>query len=703
MKNRRYTTVTQPLHKNVIITEMGRNSKKRKAALDRIGNQKRKPNGKFGDKLILSEDEEEIEIIEEFMWRENGEVDDDEEISDEDDCFQVIDLRNIDICVNEALKWNPDITFTRFGESRRSLQRRKNERVDLKLAAQRTKDIRKFMISTDVGDDGSDTEEEDEKIADYSIESINRAIQLLKKMVPVSKNARKTRINSEYVPDFYYLQRLAVLRYFQCLLDGIDKIKASVEISSVIYKSNGRQSYKSRCIREWAQHYLIYGSFESYKQGKHRKTYSVVTEESVKNKLREYLKTCPVEKRTPANFTIELNSRLLATIENAPPRVCEGTARRWMIYLGFSATEQSKGFYVDGHERPDVVAHRKEFLIEMEQIERKTKKFDGIKMDIVENPTLQEYEKEMVFITHDETTVYSNDAKKVIWLQDGEKNLRPKSSGRSLMISGFICECHGFLSLDGKNSFQIIEPGKNHDGYWTNDNLVNQLQVVIPLFEATHPNCDLVFAFDNSQNHHAYAPDALVASRMVLKDGGKNAPLLRNGYYHKNGELVLQPMQLPDGSPKGIRTLLTERGIRADSLEASRRILSEQDDFKSQKAWLQEILQERNHKIIFFPKFHCELNYIERIWAFVKNYLRRHCTFSFSDLQAKVPEFLSHLSLDLVRKVSRHCYRIMEGYRRGLVGPVLEYAVRKYKGHRRIPCHISNTTFEEEYKNSIKK
>jgi hypothetical protein len=181
MKNRPYTTVTQPLHKNVIITEMGRNSKKRKAALDRIGNQKRKPNGKFGDKLILSEDEEEIEIIEEFMWRENGEVDDDEEISDEDDCFQVIDLRNIDICVNEALKWNPDITFTRFGESRRSLQRRKKERVDLKLAAQRTKDIRKFMISTDVGDDGSDTEEEDEKIADYSIESINRAVSSFQK------------------------------------------------------------------------------------------------------------------------------------------------------------------------------------------------------------------------------------------------------------------------------------------------------------------------------------------------------------------------------------------------------------------------------------------------------------------------------------------------------------------------------------------
>jgi hypothetical protein len=40
----------------------------------------------------------------------------------------------------------------------------------------------------------------------------------------------------------------------------------------------------------------------------------------------------------------------------------------------------------------------------------------------------------------------------------------------------------------------------------------------IPLFERLHPNCIGVFCFDNSSNHQAYSPDALVATRMTLNE-----------------------------------------------------------------------------------------------------------------------------------------------------------------------------------------
>jgi hypothetical protein len=56
---------------------------------------------------------------------------------------------------------------------------------------------------------------------------------------------------------------------------------------------------------------------------------------------------------------------------NAPTKVCERTALRWMKFLGFFPTEHTKGYSVDGHEREDVIAHRIEFLKFMEDLERR--------------------------------------------------------------------------------------------------------------------------------------------------------------------------------------------------------------------------------------------------------------------------------------------------------------------------------------------
>ena len=49
-----------------------------------------------------------------------------------------------------------------------------------------------------------------------------------------------------------------------------------------------------------------------------------------------------------------------------------------------------------------------------------------------------------------------------------------------------------------------------------------------------------------------------------------------------------------------------------------RRILSLQPDFLAQKSQLQEKIEKRGHKCIFYPKYHCELNYIEMYWGAAK-------------------------------------------------------------------------------------
>ena len=123
----------------------------------------------------------------------------------------------------------------------------------------------------------------------------------------------------------------------------------------------------------------------------------------------------------------------------------------------------------------------------------------------------------------------------------------------------------------------------------------------------------------------------------------------------------------------------------------ARRIISLQSDFLKQKSLLEEIVEEAGHQIIFYPKFHCELNFIERYWGGAKIYARQHCDYSWSGLQSVVPNALESIDVVTIRRFARKSFRYMDVYRKGLTGKLVEYAVKKYKSHRRIPDYI----FEE--------
>ena len=93
------------------------------------------------------------------------------------------------------------------------------------------------------------------------------------------------------------------------------------------------------------------------------------------------------------------------------------------------------------------------------------------------------------------------------------------------------------------------------------------------------------------------------------------------------------------------------------------------------------------------------------LWGYVKAKLRRLCTFSFSDLKRRLPELLDSIPLPFVKRASRQCLRYMDGYRLGLIGPELDYAVRKYKGHRMIPpqnLQVIKDEFKAQQEEKIK-
>jgi len=282
----------------------------------------------------------------------------------------------------------------------------------------------------------------------------------------------------------------------------------------------------------------------------------------------------------------------------------------------------------------------------------------------------------IVFITHDECTFNSNDGRKKIWIHEDRAPIRKKGRGQGLHVSDFLTPVS---RLGGGNVCEVLKCGG--DIWWTGDLLLEQLkEKAIPAFETAYPGCQGLWAFDNAKIHQKYAPDALQVGNMNLTPGGKNTLPMRDGYYiHPDNPHILrrQSMMLPDGRLKGLKIVLQERGLWPASQRflpqcsipgtnpgerkpnpasrhatnancCARALLSSQPDFQAQKCQLQETLEAAGHQVIFYPVFHCELNFIEYFWGRAKLYTRAHCEYSFHSLVRTVPVALAQISNQLI-------------------------------------------------------
>ncbi|CAB4487040.1 unnamed protein product [Rhizophagus irregularis] len=150
----------------------------------------------------------------------------------------------------------------------------------------------------------------------------------------------------------------------------------------------------------------------------------------------------------------------------------------------------------------------------------------------------------------------------------------------------------------------------------------------ILIFEKTHPSAIAVFAFDNSSSHGKYADNALNANHINLNLSEKQAKLRNiifngqiqhmnfpNNYYNKNLRKKL----------KGMKIILEER----------------------------EIIEAKGHKVIFYSKFYCELNYIEMYWGAAKRYAHQQYDYSWTELQRVVPLVLDSVPVSHIRKYAR--------------------------------------------------
>ena len=266
------------------------------------------------------------------------------------------------------------------------------------------------------------------------------------------------------------------------------------------------------------------------------------------------------------------------------------------------------------------------------------------------------------------------------------------------MISDFIEEHGGYLQLTTEEHevAKLSEPnlplkarvvfkfGSQGDGYWNNELFINQVKSAISIAEFKYPKEQntIMFLFDQSSGHCAYADDALVAHRMNVSDGGKQ-PFLRDTIW--DGKL--QKLVTEEGIQKGFKSLLEERGVNTAKLKKDEmiKIVEEMRDFKFQKTKVEEMILSKGHRVMFIPKFHCELNPIERVWCHAKQYTRTHCDYTFAGLEKTIDAALNSMTVELVRKYFRKVREYQRAYREGnIVGKEMQNTLKIYKSHRRV-------------------
>jgi hypothetical protein len=273
--------------------------------------------------------------------------------------------------------------------------------------------------------DGCASDSEGSPISAFTLDE---ALEKIGPVVAVSVN-RSHENRQSNMTKYDLIRYKCLLRYLSLLKSGKRPMEASMQVADLF--PDRSQNYTARKIRKWAEFFLQNRCLPGHSQGKHIKIKSLVFDEDVASKCRQFLKKQINDAITGQSFAHWINNNL--HIEADLPRlvgICSRTAMRWLHTLGMSYMQYTKGLYINGHERPDVVSYRDAFLERMSNHEKCFFKYEGDDTTTIVNPALHFGERPRVLVTHDESCFSSHDGKTIIWMDECNRPLRPKGQGR---------------------------------------------------------------------------------------------------------------------------------------------------------------------------------------------------------------------------------------------------------------------------------
>ncbi|KAG2093316.1 uncharacterized protein F5147DRAFT_657455 [Suillus discolor] len=389
----------------------------------------------------------------------------------------------------------------------------------------------------------------------------------------------------------------------------------AIQASLAIAKSVGKGPYLACMIRRLVVYIHRFKTLPPSRAGKHHAHPSLLNNERVYQAVRRFLTIQEAGKITPHKLQHEVNKTIIPALglDLGKNTISKNCVRHWLKKLGYELTSVKKGVYVNGHERADIVEYRKAFLAQVAENEHLRNEYDDTTLEVIE-PNLLPGERKHVPVHHDESIFRSNELQQRI----AEENALP------------VNEC-----LKCYDSHKINFPGKNADGWWTAEMLVQQVEQVIPLFERTHPGAVAKFFFDQSAAHGAFAVDALNASEMNVKPGGKQR--------HMHSTLI------PTDNPNLALCGVAQDMCFAEDLPSDHQFY----EFCGQPKGLQALADS-----------------------------------TFPTARRLVPELLNACPTKVIWAFYRKMWCYMDAYRKGLNAKQAEYAVKKYRSHRKVGAGI---------------
>ncbi|EGO02445.1 hypothetical protein SERLA73DRAFT_119704 [Serpula lacrymans var. lacrymans S7.3] len=214
-----------------------------------------------------------------------------------------------------------------------------------------------------------------------------------------------------------------------------------------------------------------------------------------------------------------------------------------------------------------------------------------------------------------------------------------------------------------------------------------------------YPDKEHIFVYNNAKTHLKRANGALSARHMpkfaskpdsnwgvdvnVRDDNGK--PVYSPNGKPSKTKVHMEGATFADGTKQ---SLYFEPGHpQAGFFKGMAIILSKHGFIES---LLEMTCKARGFTVIFIPKFHCELNFIEQCWGFAKHIYQQYPASSKeADLECNILAALESVPLDTMR-------RFIDAYKKGLNGKQAGWALKKYHEHCVLPECILRELYTED-------
>ena len=228
----------------------------------------------------------------------------------------------------------------------------------------------------------------------------------------------------------------------------LNKMDTAAIFGEVIQKNE-------RSIRRWVDDFVANnGEFSDSQQGHYIRNHTLMSNEEICERARDYVREDAAPRGRPnltaAAFCQWVNNELLSNVTLKPgyPTLAPSveTARKWLHDLGFDVLQMSKGVFIDGHERPDVVESREKFMRKMTECGFLCP--DNAPTEEAAQALLADVEGEKCIVWfHDESAYNTTEDTPILWGEKGKLPIKPKGKGSSIMVSEFIEEKDGYLAL----------------------------------------------------------------------------------------------------------------------------------------------------------------------------------------------------------------------------------------------------------------